>query len=102
LQLAILFNVMDDDVRGLLKKLVDIGFSKEIESVSLVRRRSIARNLREFAALVKDLACHGNLLSCASVSFKKCPCSVKMPSTIWMVSQWLIPPMHNLRDNMQS
>lgn len=54
LQLFTLFNIMDDDVRGSLKKVADIGF-KEVESAFSKKGDYYGMPAKEFSAVLSDL-----------------------------------------------
>ena len=97
LQLFTLFNVMDDDVRGSLKKVAAIGF-KEVESAFSKKGEYYGMSAKEFSAMLSDLG-----LSWKSHHVLGGPINIppdKMPKGP-DGKPISIPPMHQLRDNMQ-
>jgi sugar phosphate isomerase/epimerase len=98
LQLFTLFNVMDEDVEGSLKKVADIGYL-EIESAFSKKGDFYGLKPGEFAALAKK---HG--LSWKSHHVLGAPLVLRPGTKLPNGSDGKpikIPPMLNLRDNMQ-
>lgn len=98
LQLFTLFNVMDDDVPGALKKIAAIGY-KEVESAFSKKGDYYGMSAKAFSALLKD---HG--LSWKAHHVLGGP--IKLPPPDQMPKgpdgkPMTIPPLKNLRDNMQ-
>ncbi len=98
LQLFTLFNVIDQDVAGSLKKVAAIGY-REIESAFSHKPGYYGMKPREFASLVADLG-----LAWKSHHVLGAP--LKLPPTAKLPKgpdgkPIRIPPMRNLRDNMQ-
>ena len=98
LQLYTLFNVMDADVKGSLKKVADIGY-KEIESAFSKLGGFYGMKPKEFAALTKDLGLGWKSHHVIGAPFKM-PAGAKMPAGP-DGKPMVIPPMRNLQDNMQ-
>jgi len=98
LQLFTLFNVIDDDVNGSLKKVADIGF-KEIESAFSKKGGYYGLKPKEFASLLNGLGMSWKSHHVLGAPFKLPPGS-KMP-TGPDGKPITIPPMRNLRDNYQ-
>ncbi|WP_423149309.1 sugar phosphate isomerase/epimerase family protein [Rubrolithibacter danxiaensis] len=98
LGLFTLFNVLDDDVAGNLKKVADLGY-KEIESAFSKKGGFYGMKAKEFAALTKDLglAWQSHHVIGAPI---KLPPNFKMPVDA-SGKPMSIPPMKNLRDNHQ-
>jgi len=97
LQLFTLFNVMDDDVRGSLKKVAAIGF-KEVESAFSKKGEYYGLSAKEFSAVLGDLG-----LSWKSHHVLGGPIRIppdQMPKGP-DGKPITIPPMKHLRDNMQ-
>lgn len=98
LQLFTLFNVMDNDVAGNLKQIAGIGY-KEIESAFSRKGGYYGMPPKEFAKMVKDNGMHWRSHHVLGAPFKM-PAGAKMP-TGSDGKPMVIPPMKNLRDNMQ-
>jgi sugar phosphate isomerase/epimerase len=99
LQLFTLFNVIDDDVNGSLKKVADIGY-KEIESAFSKKGGYYGLKPKEFAALINSLGMSWKSHHVLGAPFKMPP-GAKMPLGA-DGKPLVIPPMRNLRDNMQA
>lgn len=98
LQLFTLFNILDDDVAGNLKKVAAIGY-KEIESAFSKKGGFYGMKAKEFSALVKDLGMSWQSHHVLGAPFKLPP-GAKMP-TMPDGKPMEIPKMKNLRDDMQ-
>ncbi len=98
LQLFTLFNVIDDDVKGSLQKVADIGY-KEIESAFSKKGGYYGLKPKEFASMLKDMGMSWKSHHVLGAPFKM-PAGAKMPTTP-DGKPMVIPPMRNLRDNMQ-
>ncbi len=98
LQLFTLFNVIDDDVAGNLKKVADIGY-KEVESAFSKKGGYYGMKPKEFAALCSSLGLSWKSHHVLGAPFKL-PLGTKMPTTP-DGKPMVIPPMRNLKDNMQ-
>ena len=98
LQLYTLFNVIDADVKGTLKKVADIGY-KEVESAFSKLGGFYGMKPKEFAALTKDTGLSWKSHHVIGAPFKMPP-GAKMPTGA-DGKPMVIPPMKNLRDNMQ-
>ncbi|MEO5894053.1 MAG: sugar phosphate isomerase/epimerase [Ferruginibacter sp.] len=99
LQLFTLFNVIDDDTKGILKKVADIGY-KEIESAFSKKGGYYGMKPKEFAALIKDLGMSWKSHHVLGAPFKLPP-GAKMPAGP-DGKPITIPPMRNLRENFQA
>ncbi|MDB5012544.1 MAG: xylose isomerase [Daejeonella sp.] len=99
LQLFTLFNVIDDDVRGSLKKVADLGF-KEIESAFSKKGGYYGLKPKEFSALLKDLGLSWQSHHVIGAPFKL-PAGAKMP-TMPDGKPMTLPVMKNLRDNQDT
>jgi sugar phosphate isomerase/epimerase len=97
-QLFTLFNVIEDDVRGNLKKLADLGYV-EIESAFGKKPGYYGLKPKEFAAILKDLGLKWKSHHVLGSPFKL-PKGTKLPDGP-DGKPMKIPPMRNLRDNMQ-
>ncbi|MEP7375766.1 MAG: sugar phosphate isomerase/epimerase [Chitinophagaceae bacterium] len=98
LQLFTFFNVIDDDVTGTLKKIASIGY-KEIESAFSKKGGYYGMKPKEFASFLKDSGMSWKSHHVLGAPFKLPP-GAKMP--IGADGKPIsIPPMRNLRDNMQ-
>lgn len=98
LQLYTLFNVIDSDVKGTLKKVADIGY-KEIESAFSKAGGYYGMKPKEFAALVKELGMSWQSHHVLGAPFKLPP-NAKMP--VGPDGKPIVfPPIRNLKDNMQ-
>ena len=98
LQLYTLFNVIDADVKGTLKKVADIGY-KEVESAFSKLGGFYGMKPKEFAALTKDTGLSWKSHHVIGAPFKMPP-GAKMPTGA-DGKPMVIPPMKNLKDNMQ-
>ncbi|MGI8952711.1 MAG: sugar phosphate isomerase/epimerase family protein [Chitinophagaceae bacterium] len=98
LQLFTLFNIIDDEVQGTLKKVADIGY-KEIESAFSKKGGFYGMKPKEFAALLNNLGLSWQSHHVLGAPFKLPP-GAKLPTTP-DGKPITIPPMKNLRDNMQ-
>ena len=98
LQLFTLFNIIDSDVQGSLKKVADIGY-KEIESAFSKKGGYYGMKPKEFAALCNGLGLTWKSHHVLGAPFKLPP-GAKMPNGP-DGKPIVIPPMHNLKDNMQ-
>ncbi|NCI48098.1 sugar phosphate isomerase/epimerase family protein [Sediminibacterium soli] len=98
LQLFTLFSVMDEDVPGYIKKIADTGYG-EIESAFSKKGGFYGMSPRDFAKLVKDNGMHWRSHHVLGAPFRM-PAGAKPPvgADGKPIS---IPPMKNLRDNMQ-
>ena len=98
LQLFTLFNILDEDVAGNLKKVAAIGY-KEIESAFSKKGAFYGMSGKEFSALVKDLGLSWQSHHVLGAPFKM-PAGAKMPTTP-DGKPMEIPKMKNLRDDGQ-
>ncbi len=98
LQLYTLFNVIDNDVVGNLKKVAAIGY-EEIESAFSKKGGYYGMKPKEFAALSKDLGLAWKSHHVMGAPFKL-PAGAKMPLDA-DGKPISIPVMKNLRDNSQ-
>src|ERR1700730_6000914 len=98
LQLFTLFNVIDNDVRGVLKKVADIGY-KEIESAFSKKGGYYGMKPKEFAALGKELGMSWTSHHVLGAPFKM-PANAK-PMLDANGKPISFPPMRNLKENMQ-
>ena len=98
LQLFTFFNVIDDDVEGTLKKIAAVGY-KEIESAFSKKGGYYGMKPKEFAKFLKDIGMSWKSHHVLGAPFKMPP-GAKMP-TGPDGKPITIPPMRNLRDNMQ-
>lgn len=94
LQLFTLFNVIDDDVKGNLKKVADIGF-KEIESAFSKKPGFYGMKPKEFAALCADLGLSWQSHHVLGAPFKL-PKGYKMPAGMTLPAHML-----NLKEDTQ-
>lgn len=90
LQLFTLFNVLDQDVTGILKKVADIGYT-EIESAFSRKGGYYGMTHKEFAAILKDLGLTWRSHHVSGAPFKPRP----------GMDLSKMPKMTNLRDNAQ-
>jgi sugar phosphate isomerase/epimerase len=97
-QLFTLFSVMDEDVKGSLKKISAIGY-QEIESAFSKLGGYYGLKPKEFAALAKQTGLAWKSHHVLGAPFKLPP-GAKMP-TDKDGKPLTIPPMRNLKDNMQ-
>lgn len=98
LQLYTLFNVVDGDVQGTLKKVAGIGY-KKMESAFSKKGGYYGVKPKEFAIMVKDLGMSWKAHHVLGAPFKLPP-GAKMPAGA-DGKPITIPPMRNLRENMQ-
>jgi len=98
LQLYTLFNVIDDDVEGTLKKVAAIGY-KEIESAFSKKGGYYGMNSKAFASMVTDLGMSWKSHHVLGAPFKL-PANYK-PPTDAEGKPIKFPPMRNLKENMQ-
>jgi sugar phosphate isomerase/epimerase len=95
LQLFTLFNVIDADVKGNLKKVADIGF-KEIESAFSKLPGYYGMKPKEFAALCSDLGLSWKSHHVLGAPFKLPP-GTKLPKGMTLPAHML-----NLKEDMQA
>lgn len=98
LQLFTFFGVIEADVPGTLKKIADIGY-KEIESAFSMKGGFYGMKPTEFKKTVEDLGMSWKSHHVLGAPFKM-PAGAKMPNGP-DGKPMVIPPMRNLRDNMQ-
>jgi len=98
LQLFTFFNEIDNDVEGTLKKIAGVGY-KEIESAFSKKGGYYGMKPKEFAKLLKDMGMSWKSHHVLGAPFKMPP-GAKMPTGA-DGKPITIPPMRNLRDNMQ-
>lgn len=98
LQLYTLFNVLDNDVPGNIKKIAAIGY-KEIESAFSKKGGFYGLKAKEFKSLLKDNGLSWKSHHVIGAPFKMPPGA--KPPTGPDGKPISIPPMKNLRDNMQ-
>jgi sugar phosphate isomerase/epimerase len=93
-QLFTLFNIIEADVKGNLKKVADIGY-KEIESAFSKLPGYYGMKPKEFASLCKELGMTWKSHHVLGAPFKM-PKGMKMPAGMTLPTH-----MANLRDDMQ-
>jgi sugar phosphate isomerase/epimerase len=98
LQLFTFFNEIDNDVEGTLKKIAAVGY-KEIESAFSKKGGFYGMKPKEFAKLLKGMGMSWKSHHVLGAPFKMPP-GAKMPTGA-DGKPITIPPMRNLRDNMQ-
>ena len=98
LQLFTFFNEIDNDVEGTLKKIAAVGY-KEIESAFSKKGGYYGMKPKEFAKFLNDIGMSWKSHHVLGAPFKMPP-NAKMP-TGPDDKPITIPPMRNLRDNMQ-
>lgn len=98
LQLFTLFNVLDQDVAGNLKKVADIGY-QEIESAFSRKGGYYGMKPKEFAAFTKDVGLRWQSHHVLGAPFRM-PANAKPPVGADGKPRTM-PPMKNLRDNYQ-
>ncbi len=98
LQLFTFFNVIETDVKGTLQKIAGVGY-KEIESAFSRLGGYYGMKPKEFAATLKDMGMSWKSHHVLGAPFKLPP-GAKMPTDA-DGKPIVIPPMRNLRDNMQ-
>ncbi len=99
LQLFTLFNIIDDDVAGNLKKVAALGF-KDIESAFSKKGGYYGMKPKEFAAMLKDMGMAWQSHHVLGAPFKLPP-GGKLPLDP-DGKPMAIPVMRNLRDDMQA
>ncbi len=99
LQLFTFFDVIDKDVDGTLKRIAEIGYI-EIESAFSKKGGYYGLKPKEFATLLKSLGLTWKSHHVLGAPFKLPP-GMKMPLDA-DGKPMVIPPMRNLRDNMQA
>jgi sugar phosphate isomerase/epimerase len=98
LQLFTFFNEIDNDVPGTLKKIAAVGY-KKIESAFSKKGGYYGMKPKEFAKFLKDIGMSWKSHHVLGAPFKM-PAGAKMPTGA-DGKPITIPPMRNLRDNMQ-
>ena len=98
LQLFTFFGIIDEDVKGTLTKIAAVGY-KEMESAFSKKGGYYGMKPKEFKALVNDLGMSWKSHHVLGAPFKL-PKGYKMPLGA-DGKPMVIPPMMNLRDNMQ-
>lgn len=98
LQLFTFFGIIDDDVKGTLTKIAGIGY-KEMESAFGKKPGYYGMTPPEFKAMVNDLGMSWKSHHVLGAPFKL-PKGYKMPAGA-DGKPMVLPPMRNLRDNMQ-
>ena len=98
LQLFTFFNEIDNDVEGTLKKIAGIGY-KKIESAFSKKGGYYGMKPKEFSKFLKDQGLSWKSHHVLGAPFKMPP-GAKMPAGA-DGKPITIPPMRNLRDNMQ-
>ena len=98
LGLFTLFNVIDEDVSGTLKKVADIGY-REVESAFSKLGGYYGLTPKKFASLTNDLGLSWKSHHVLGAPFKM-PADFKPPVGA-DGKPFTIPPMRNLRDNYQ-
>ena len=98
LQLFTLFNVIDNDVPGYIKKIAEIGY-KEVESAFSKKGGFYGMSAKEFDSLLKDNGLSWISHHVLGAQFKLPP-GAKLPLDA-DGKPITIPPMKNLRENMQ-
>jgi len=98
IQLFTFFTTMDDDVKGTLQKVAAAGY-KEIESAFSKKGGYYGMKPKEFKAVINDQGMAWRSHHVLGAPFKMPP-GAKMP-TMPDGKPMVIPPMLNLRDNMQ-
>lgn len=97
-QLYTLMSVIDQDTKGSLKKLADLGY-KNIESAFSRQGGFYGKTAPEFSAMLKELGLTWRSHHVIGAPFKLPP-GTKMP-TDENGNPIKIPPMKNLKENMQ-
>lgn len=98
LQLFTLFSTIDDDVLGSLKKVAALGYT-EIESAFSKKGGYYGMTPKAFAGTLKDMGMRWTSHHVIGAPFKLPP-GTKLPAGA-DGKPMTIPPMKNLRDNMQ-
>lgn len=99
LQLFTLFNSIDADVKGNLKKVADIGY-KEVESAFSKQQGYYGMKPKEFAALCAELGLSWKSHHVLGAPFKM-PKGMKMPTGADGKPMTLPAHMKNLKEDMQ-
>jgi sugar phosphate isomerase/epimerase len=99
LQLFTLFNVIDNEVKGNLQKVADLGY-KEIESAFSKLGGYYGMRPKEFAAMLADMGLSWKSHHVIGAPFKLPP-GAKMPTDA-EGKPIVLPAMRNLRDNHQA
>ena len=97
-QLFTFFNVIDADVKGTLTKVAAAGY-KEVESAFSKKGGYYGLKPKEFKSLANNLGLSWKSHHVLGAPFKM-PAGAKMPTTP-DGKPMVMPPMRNLRDNMQ-
>ncbi len=97
-QLFTFFNEIDADVVGTLKKIAAVGYT-EIESAFSKKGGYYGMKPKEFASMLKDMGLSWKSHHVLGAPFKMPP-GAKLPMGT-DGKPMVIPPMKNLRDNMQ-
>jgi sugar phosphate isomerase/epimerase len=98
LQLFTFFSTIDDDVQGTLQKIAEVGY-KEIESAFSKKGGYYGIKPKEFASMLQGMGMTWKSHHVLGAPFKL-PKGFKMPTDA-NGKPITIPPMRNLRDNMQ-
>lgn len=98
LQLFTFFNEIDNDVEGTLKKIAGVGY-KEIESAFSKKGGYYGMKPKEFASYLTSIGLSWKSHHVLGAPFKMPP-GAKMPTGA-DGKPIVIPPMRNLKDNMQ-
>lgn len=98
LQLFTFFNEIDNDVEGTLKKIAAVGY-KEIESAFSKKGGYYGMKPKEFASYLTSIGLSWKSHHVLGAPFKMPP-GAKMPTDA-DGKPIVIPPMRNLKDNMQ-
>jgi sugar phosphate isomerase/epimerase len=98
LQLFTFFNIIDNDVEGTLKKISEIGY-KAIESAFSKKGGYYGMKPKEFSKMVSDMGMSWKSHHVLGAPFKM-PANAK-PITDANGNPITIPPMRNLKENMQ-
>src|SRR5476651_2268214 len=98
LQLFTVFGIIDEDVKGTLTKIASLGY-KEMESAFSKKGGYYGMTPKEFKAMVNDLGMNWTSHHVLGAPFKLPP-GTKLPNGA-DGKPMVIPPMKNLRDNMQ-
>ncbi len=98
LQLFTFFGVIDEDVKGTLTKIAALGY-KDMESAFSKKGGYYGMTPKNFKAMVNDLGMNWTSHHVLGAPFKLPP-GTKLPNGA-DGKPMVIPPMKNLRDNMQ-
>lgn len=99
LQLFTFFGIIDDDPKGTLKRIADIGY-KEIESAFSKKGGYYGMTAKEFKAYLESIGMIWKSHHVLGAPFKLPP-GAKMPIDPATGKPYVVPPMKNLKDNMQ-